>query len=274
MADLIASLLALPPRQLAGLCLAALFVLLALYLLFSERTLRRHLADVQPDRRLAYILHRWQLRDYVILFGFIVLCGIMLSLLPDTSPTTPKTVASPADQCASGSLPPDADAQEKQPPSDPSAMMDLFATSTDLMPQQTALNALKSRYENALTGSYILYHCQRTSQTELDLILKALRDDIIAYQASPDHPALDAQALYASIVSAAQGSYEMLYSHTSCDSPQTQMLEEQFANFTLHFKAKEQTPSAAAPTTADPVSSAPALPSRKKALPRSDRPRQ
>lgn len=241
MSDLIASYWADHPRQMAGFIAIFVVSVTAIYLFWRERNLRHHLSDLQPDRRLGYLLHHWQLRDYSLIFGMVITSSLFLAILPEktANPTTPPPVTT---ECAPAPI--DADAAAQVPPSDPNAMIGLFATDESWYPNDSTLDALKSRYENALIGSYVLHNCKRTTQDEMDTILKALRDDIMQFQADSANPPIDPQALYASIVSAAEGSYEMVYRRTDCNSPQTTMLEEQFAHFVMAYKGKITAPEA------------------------------
>lgn len=224
------------PRELAGFIAITLIVFSAIFLFLRDRSLRKHLADLQPDRRLLFLLHRSQLRDYSLIFGMVLISSLFIWILPDAPPRhAPQS--EPTAECTTPAINPDEAA--KLPPSDPNAMIDLFATDQSWYPSNSTLDDLKTRYENALIGSYVLHHCKRTTQSEIDTILKALRDDIMRFQSDPQNPPLDAQALYASIVSAAEGSYEMVYRRTDCNSPQTAMLEEQFAHFVLSYQGHE-----------------------------------
>lgn len=223
------------PRQVAGVAACVAVLACAFYLFWRDRSLRKRLADIQPDRRVPYLLHHSQLRDYSIIFSLVLLASLFILLFPEASHKDKETA--PPAECTPPVI--DADAAAQLPPSDPQAMIDLFTGDNAWYPNESTLDALKSRYENALIGSYILHHCKRTAQGEMEVILRALREDIIQFQSNPENPPVDAQELYASIVTAAEGSYEMIYRKTDCDGPETAMLEQQFANFVMHYKAMD-----------------------------------
>ena len=57
------------PKQFIGGVSMAIIAVIALYLFMHERYLRKHLADLQPDRRILFLIHQWQLRNFQIIFG-------------------------------------------------------------------------------------------------------------------------------------------------------------------------------------------------------------
>lgn len=123
-------------------------------------------------------------------------------------------------------------------PVKPSEILDIFETPDK---RDITLESIKTRYENALSGAYILHNCDKATEQEIKALLGALRHDITATQAqNPDQIIDDIQSLYASIVSAAEGSYHMIYANIPCDTPQVAMLEQKFANFLMKHQANSK----------------------------------
>jgi len=241
-------------RLVAGSMSLFVIAVTAFYLFWHERWLRRHLTDLQPDKRLAYLLHQWQLRNYQIIFALVLIATGVLSLPPFTgkesaSKAPQASVTAPAQNPPADGvrLPPAAPGDPTAgpaagpaavPTADPGAVLDLFDNHT-ASPSELSLDTLKSRHENALVGAYILSNCNRASEEEVAVLLRAIRSDIMDYQADKTNQPVDAQLLYDNIVSAARGAYEIMYRRAACDDPQVDMLEQQFANYVMHYQAAE-----------------------------------
>lgn len=230
-------------RMVAGSLALAVIAGVAIYLFWHERWLRRHLADLQPDRRLAYLLHQWQLRNYQIIFALVLIATGVLSLPSFTLDTPPAERPAITPQAARPAPPEQTrSAPPQSPPAavagDPTAVLDLFENGT-ANSAELSLDALKTRHENAIVGAYILSNCNRADNEEIATLLRAIRDDIIKYQSDSGNQALDTQQLYDNTVSAAKGAYEIMYRRTECDDPQVDMLEQQFANYIMRYQAAE-----------------------------------
>lgn len=240
-------------RTIAMLIALAVILGVGTYLYMEDRRIRQMLNDLMPERRLTYLLQQWQMRNYQILFGLVIIATLFLSVLPDGRPghkplqgtvlakiaqeiaggeEVPETSGSIGIEAEEGVSPPVA----VYPPTDPSMVLDLFETGVRENSELT-LDSMKARHENALIGGYLLRNCNRASDAEVEVLLQAIRHDILNYQQNPAHPEIDAQVLYANIVSAAKGSYEMIYSRADCRSPQLDMLEEQFRAYVTHYEA-------------------------------------
>ncbi len=224
------------PRTIVGAAALLAVLLVSLYLLMHERWLRRHLIDLQPDRRLLFLMHQWQLRNYQIIFALVLVGCLFIAQYPVPEKSAPKTVVetTPENPAVATDMPA-SDAIDNI--ADPAAVLGLFDAPDDSQtPLGASIENLKSRYENALIGAYILNKCTRTNDQEISTLLKALQGDIIAYQKQSANAPLDVAQLYASIVSSAKGGFEMIYNRTPCDSPEVDMLEQQFANFVLQYQ--------------------------------------
>lgn len=240
-------------------CIALMLIVgTAAYLYYEERRLRRLLNDLIPERRLPYLLHQWKLRNFQVIFALVIASTLFLSTLPNGKgrhKKAPETLLTQIAQDIAGETelvdtaeigeeaeePADAPPADQllAPPTDPSAVLDLFETGV-LNPSELSLDAIKARHENALVGGYILRNCNRTNDTDIEVLLRAIRTDILNFQSDPAHSQIDSQQLYAAIVSASKGSYEMIYSRSDCNTPQIDMLEEQFTTYIEHYRANEK----------------------------------
>lgn len=222
--------------MLVGAASMLVVLVVSLYLFLHERWLRRHLIDLQPDRRLLFLMHQWQLRNYQVIFALVLIGTLFVAQypLPEKKPETP---TADAPQPAVEEEPPLPAFESSETLSDPATVLDLFDTPDESdLPSGTSVEGLKSRYENALIGAYILNKCKRTNDQEINTLLKALQSEIMSYQKQSENAPLDVAQLYASIVSSAKGGFEMLYARTPCDSAEVDMLEQQFANFVLQYQ--------------------------------------
>lgn len=257
-----------------------LLVVATLYLFWDEHQLRRTLRHLKPEHHIAYLLRRFRLRNITLLLLLTMACsGLLLlvemfrkemGLLAD--PSTPIEIVEIQDPNAmpdpAGTAAPTASnaAKPVDKPKKPSktskkpenmgeksaktelsapiepettVILDLFTSDAELTSDQS-LDAIKKRYENALTGAYMLSHCERTNKEEMKILLAALRDDIVDYQSQTGNSDLNPQELYEKIVSAAEGSYQMIYAKTPCDAPEITALEHQYASFVARYKAKQE----------------------------------
>ncbi|GEM_PF-3753531 len=210
-----------------------LLLLFFVYIWSHQRWVQAHLRDITPNRQLSFLQQQhaqiyWQLGIFMlILFGLGA-----ISAQRSTAPAPQPVIAS---QPISPTTP--AEQPEKPAPASPSAILDLYDTPDSA---SLSLDLLKEQYENALAGAYILHRCERATNDEISTLLKALQQDIVRLQKKEGHRLLDPQMLYASIVSAAEGSYQMIYYHTPCDKPEVDMLEQQFAQYILRYQQAER----------------------------------
>lgn len=223
-----------------------LMLLTVAYLFWDEQQLRQTLSDIQADRRVEYLLRRLRHRSIAFLFAIMVIfCSVGIAFEDTKTKLRSLEKAAAVNDAIDKLQPPDhlqpdATAATTKPPKrepEPSVVLDLFTSDAELASDQS-LDSIKKRYENALTGAYVLSHCNRADKDELTVLLSALRDDIIEYQQKTGDSNLNPQELYKRIVSAAEGSFQMVYSKTSCDAPEVDALEQQFASFILHYHAK------------------------------------
>jgi hypothetical protein len=216
-------------RLIATLLALAVIAGVSFYLFYHEHKLRLRINELLPERRLPYLIKQWHRRNYAIVLSLMAISVLILFLIPRSLHNSIPEVA-------------DAITQEKVdqinsllPPTDPSAVLDLFERG-EQQPSEVTLDALKSRNENALVGAYILHNCDRADEEEVAILLRVLRTDIIKFQADKSNPPMDSKQLYDNIVSAAQGSYEIVYSRAECDSEKVDLLEEQFKTYIGHFR--------------------------------------
>lgn len=224
----------LEPRTIVGVVALLAVLLVSLYLFLHERWLRRHILDLQPDRRLLFLMHQWQLRNYQIIFALVLVGCLFIAQYPAPEKEKPAVHAADENPSAATDMPA---SDSVDSTADPSTILDLFdAPNESHAPQGASIEGLKSRYENALIGAYILNKCNRTNDQEINTLLKALQGEIMAYQKQTDNAPLDVAQLYASIVSSAKGGFEMIYTRTPCNSPEVDMLEQQFAHFVVQYQ--------------------------------------
>ena len=222
-------------RLIATLFALAIIAGVSFYLFYHEHKLRGRLNELLPERRLPYLLKQWHRRNYAIVLGLMAISILVLFLIPRSIHPSKPDVADAITQEQVDKI------NSLLPPTDPSAVLDLFETGQQ-QPSEVTLDALKSRHENALVGAYILHNCDRAEEEDVAVLLQALRSNIINYQSDKSNPPIDSKQLYDSIVSAAQGSYEMVYSHAECDSPKVDKLEEQFKTYISHFRDSSPSP--------------------------------
>lgn len=213
-----------------------LLLVFFIYIWSHQRWVQAHLRDITPNRQLSFLQQQhaqiyWQLGIFMlILFGLGAVSAERHSVAPPpvvaSAPITPNEPAEPPVEEASNPT-----------PAAPSAILDLYDTPDSA---SLSLDLLKEQYENALAGAYILHRCERASNDEISTLLQALQQDIVRLQKQEAHRPLDPQMLYASIVSAAEGSYQMIYFHTPCDKPEVDMLEQQFAQYILRYQQAER----------------------------------
>jgi hypothetical protein len=101
-------------------------------------------------------------------------------------------------------------------------VLDLF----DPTPPPDDLEELKIRYENALTGVFMLHHCGFIREEDVYRWEESMR---LHLNKNPE-----TQALIAPILSAARGSWELFYHQTDCSSPVMEPLIQQFDRFLAH----------------------------------------
>lgn len=226
----IGSLTDAAPIILLSIEAAILLIVIGLWLIKLHAF--QQLPDVKAERKVHYLSKQLKL---LVTFATVLLGSLALGVwfLGNHMIETLQALNLPTTSISKTSTP-----HETAVPSiEPSAILDIFETSIH---GDMTLETLKTRYENALSGAYILHHCERASKQEIDALLGALRDDISALQTRKPEKVIDVQSLYASIVSAAEGSYHMIYANMPCDTPQVAMLEQQFANFIMKYQANRK----------------------------------
>lgn len=223
------------PRLLIGSIAIALVALISIYLFVQEYRMRKHLGDLQPDRRIHYLLHQWQLRNYQTIFMLVLIASGFLAIFPKSVPPEQQASIAQNSPIEEDAYIPSGDpSAPATPPASaaataPDIVLDAF--SMQYWPSDNAsADELKTHYETALIGAYVLFHCDRTDETELNSLHQILRKNLAAQTDDPE-------TLYNNIISAAEGSYEMVYSHTDCQSPNLDLLEQQFVNFVMKSKA-------------------------------------
>lgn len=235
------------PAWFAALLVGALLVF-SLYLWSQHRWIQRHLRDVAINRQLSFLQQQaLQLRLQCVIFLLLLLAAVagIARMAPLDSPPMPApvtaSVSTPSPVREEPAPPPVADTAH--PAStvllDPETILELYSTPDEAL-TDIPLDALKERYENALIGAYILHRCKRATDREIDALLLALQRDVVTLQAESSGRSIDPQALYASIVTAAEGSYQMMYFHTPCDRPEVDILEQQFAQFVMRYQSLRQ----------------------------------
>lgn len=248
-------LINIPPYT-YSIAFVLLFLLTLLYIFWDEHQLRVQIRDVRPERQTDFLIRKFRYRSITLLFILGLIFG-SLSYLIDDLRTKLESIhvkaRKPAEIIISPSVgrieekkeEPPAPVQQRMGPSSSlplssesdDAVLDLFEDSGETS-HDLSLDGIKKRYESALIGSYILHHCNRASEDEIEVLLQALREDVMNHQAYT-HTIIDPQTLYANIVTAAEGSFQIIYNHTQCDTAEVDMLEQQYANFVMQYKAKQ-----------------------------------
>ncbi len=118
----------------------------------------------------------------------------------------------------------------------PSTDADILSLFSPENPAEASLGRIKHAFEKALNASYILARCQPslpayTAPTEA--FLKQRLMELAAEYQSSRGIIIDTAQLYASILSAAEGSYQLFYQYTPCDTPELAMTEQQLKSFIL-----------------------------------------
>lgn len=202
----------------------------------------RHLPEIKAERQLHFMHHRLHLICWISSLTLLLLAaGLWFSsrllfspiIKTDGSSTTLSSPApSPSQPVAI--MPP-----QTQPLSrriEPSVILDMFEATPE---GDVTIEALKTRYENSLSGAYILNHCNRTNNQEIGVLIQALQSDLKTLQQHEQYATLDIASLYQSIVSAAEGSYQMIYSRIPCDDEKVNLLEQQFVQFIIKYQASK-----------------------------------
>jgi|GEM_PF-7001300 len=250
-----------------------LVLIVTFYLFWDEYQLRRTLQHLKPEHHITYLLRRFRLRNIGLLLLLTICSSSLLFLvemfrkdqglladlstpvevveiqdphaLPDhdTPAATPvdkpkKPVKATKKEAKSDKKAPKTESQPQIEP-ETALIFDLFASDAELS-SENSLDSIKKRYENALAGAYVLSHCERTDKREMNVLMAALRDDIVDYQAQTGDSSLNPQELYEKIVSAAEGSYQMIYAKTPCESQEVAVLEQQYVGFITRYKAKQE----------------------------------
>ncbi|MCI5049592.1 MAG: hypothetical protein MRY32_04595 [Rickettsiales bacterium] len=237
----------IPPIAFA-IIFVLLLVLTLAYLFMDEKALRAQLEDVIPEHRIDFLLKKFRQRNVLSLLFIALIFSSMGYLLEDLRHQVRHLeLRMAAQQRISDSIQ-QLEMQRRSATSvyrtenqtsedDPSLILSLLESESDWAHDAT-LDDLKQRYENSLVGAYILLRCERTNADEVKALMRAMHSDLLEHKKHGTVEKIDVSELYSGIVTAAEGSFQMMYSRTPCDAPELAMLDQQYANFMLRFQAK------------------------------------
>jgi len=118
------------------------------------------------------------------------------------------------------------DAAQKSAPSTAQTVDDLYNPEKNATDPQSNMDDIKKRYEDVLVIYMFLKKCNRVNTADYNIIISALGQEIAAVNA-PGH-------LQTDILSAAKGSYQEMYSQSSCREKGVNTL---FAQYNDYIKA-------------------------------------
>jgi hypothetical protein len=100
---------------------------------------------------------------------------------------------------------------------------DIYSPEKTATDSQSALDAIKKRYEDILVIHAFLKKCGKIQPDDYSIIIRAITQELAAIKAPPP--------LQNDILSAADGAYKELYSNSSCNSDGVNTLVTQYANY-------------------------------------------
>ncbi len=106
---------------------------------------------------------------------------------------------------------------------EPQDVHDVYNPESSLSGIQPKIDALKKRYEEILVTHFFLKKCELAMPTDYHIIISSLSQEMASMNA-PGRLQYD-------IVTAAQGSYQEMYSMISCDDGNMETLQSQYADY-------------------------------------------
>lgn len=193
-----------------------------LYAHFSANPSARMFKDLQHTarNRSRQVMGVWVAALFIIIAGDMMHQNTLVVEATEplmAVPIVPSPVAAPAPEAAAAQAALDATKPASAPVSPNPAGTHNPA---DPMSREDKLDDLKQRYEDILVGYYFLSRCERAFPQDLELINRALYEEL--RQTGGD------ETLHQGIFSAAKGSYDSVYADTPCDAKYLDHTLEQY----------------------------------------------
>jgi hypothetical protein len=115
---------------------------------------------------------------------------------------------------------------KEPPPIEPpvqNTIQDIFGTKRNTTDTRSSADNIKTRYEEILVTYFLMQKCQKTNDSDYQLIISALQKEV----ANSDN----SERLQNDILTAAKGSYEEMYSQNDCLKPVIETSAKQYNNY-------------------------------------------
>ncbi len=119
-------------------------------------------------------------------------------------------------------------------PLEQNTIQDIFETSRNASDSKDTIDSIKSRYEEILVSYFFMQKCEKTKDSDYNLIFLALQKEIAPLQAP--------ERLQYDILTAAKGSYDELYSKNDCLGENLESSSQQYQAYINSLSEKKITP--------------------------------
>lgn len=121
-------------------------------------------------------------------------------------------------------------------PLEQSAIQDIFETKTNIYDHSSTIDNIKKRYEELFVTYFFLHKCNKTSESDYQSLSSALQNEMNMAHAPTN--------LQEDIITAANGSYEGLYSRTDCSDSILEPIFTQYRAYLDSLTVKDEKPTA------------------------------